>query len=183
LGAWRLGEHSGTHLGAPVHFLEGGRTVDGYGPEELRWPLWLLDSEGADGSLSRLVRAEERQGRVPEGALVVLRTGWEERWPDHRRVFPPDMAADPWPGFLEEAVEWLVGERGVRALGSDAPGIDPARDAEFLAGRAMARAGGVHLENLANLRLLPRTGAEVLAAPLPLAGGAGSPCRAFALLP
>lgn len=187
---WSLSEHAGTHTGAPAHFHPGGRSVDQLVPEELLWPaviLPIIDELPSDGlvSVSWLRAREVQWGHLlPKRAMVVLRTGWDERWPDSERVYETNGEGQfCWPGFSLEAAEWLIAERGVTGLGTDTPGIDPGSDSSFSVGRRCAEAGLPHLENLANLDHLPTIGAWILAAPLRLEKGSGSPSRVLGLVP
>ena len=81
------------------------------------------------------------------------------------------------------SMDWLLAERQVGGLGTDTPGIDAGEDDHYSAGHICAANGLPHLENMAHLDQLPSTGAWILAAPLLLEGGTGSPARLFGLVP
>ncbi|MCB2200122.1 cyclase family protein [bacterium] len=190
LHRWTLSEHAGTHTGAPVHFHPGGQSVDQLALDHLLWPAVVLPAraqELAGGEVTvDWIRAREVEWGhlLPKGAMVVLETGWSERWPDRDRVYERDArGAFTWPGFSDEVAQWLIEEREIGGLGSDAPGIDQGADTRFKVGQTCARAGLPHLENLANLDQLPAVGAWILAAPLLLEKGSGSPSRVVGLLP
>ncbi len=159
----RLGEHSGTHLNAPAHFIPGGMSVDAIPTERLVLPAALVDARAQcaadpDFALSAadLLAWEKRHGAISPGCLAVLYTGWQERWPDSRRFLNPDSTGRPhFPGFSLEAARLLLENRGAAGLGSDAHGIEPGLDESFSVNHyALARQALV-LENLANLDQLP----------------------------
>lgn len=192
--ALRAPEHGGTHLDAPLHFGEGKDDAAGVPLERLVAPAVVLDiSEKAAADPDyRLtpedVRAfEEDHGRIQEGTIVLLRTGWGARWPDREAYLGDDTPGDAsnlrFPSFGPEAARLLVEERQVAALGADVASIDPGRSADFPVHRIAAAANVPGLENLANLDALPVTGAVVIALPMKIAGGTGGPLRAIALVP
>ena len=189
LQGWTLSEHAGTHVGSPSHYIPKGVTIDRMPLEELVLPAVVLDVRGqlmleGQVTVDHVRSFEVGWGELlPAGAAVLLLTGWDERWPDWTRVYEKDRrGVYLWPGFTGETAEWLIVERGVRALGTDAPGIDPGSDSMFAAGHACARARLPHLENLANLDLLPDMGAWLMIGALPLEGGHGSPARVMGLV-
>ncbi len=191
---FRAPEHGGTHMDAPAHFARDGLTVDRVPLGSLVGPAAVIDiSERAardpDARLEPAdVRAwEERHGRVPAGAIALLRSGWSARWPDRRRVLGSDRPGDVehlhFPGFSAEAARLLVRERGVAALGVDTPSLDHGPSLDFPVHRLLAAAGRPGLENLAGLERLPEAGATLVALPMKIAGGTGAPARVIAILP
>ncbi|HKZ52941.1 MAG TPA: cyclase family protein [Candidatus Acidoferrales bacterium] len=186
---WML-EHFGTHMDAPAHFPPGRTTVDRIPPERLVGPAVVLDvrSQAAAEADYRVLPGdilawEERHGRVPDGAIVLARTGWEARWPDEQRYRNLDDAGVMhFPGFSVEAAKVLV-ERGVSGLGIDTLSVDYGPSKNFEVHRLSHGADLYHLENLANLSGLPESGAVLVVAPIKLEGGSGGPVRVFAFLP
>ena len=187
-------EHGGTHLDAPIHFAEGRLTLDQVPLEKLIAPAVVIDvarQAAADADYRVTVddvRAwEARHGRLPEAAVVLLRTGWSARWPDARRYFGDDTPGDAsrlhFPSYGAEAARLLVEERHVAALGVDTASIDHGPSKDFAVHQIAARANVPGLENLADLSSLPDTGAWVLALPMKIAGGSGGPVRVVALVP
>jgi kynurenine formamidase len=185
-------EHGGTHLDAPVHFGEGKWTTAEVPVERLVARAAVIDAsaQAAADPDYRLTRAdvlawEERHGRVPEGAVVLLRTGWSERWPDRQRYFGSpsreDASALHFPSFGADAAALLV-ERGVVALGVDTASIDHGQSRDFMVHRITAAANVPGLENLTRLGELPATGAWIVALPMKIEGGSGGPLRAIALI-
>ena len=186
-------EHGGTHLDAPIHFSQGGRTADQVPVRQLIAPAVVIDvsrqaAADADYRLSAAdVRAwEERHGKVPAGAIVLLRTGWSARWPDRKRYLGDDKPGDAsnlhFPSYGKEAAELLVRERKVGALGVDTASIDHGPSQDFIVHQVAAAGQVPGLENLTALDKLPATGAWVLALPMKIAGGSGGPVRVVALL-
>ena len=185
---WML-EHYGTHLDAPAHFPPGKATVDQIPARQLFGPTVVLDvrAEGAKDadyqlSAARVEEWEKRQGRIPAGAIALLRTGWATRWPDARKYRNEDRQGRMhFPGFSVEAAKLLI-ERKVSGLGCDTMSIDYGASPDFAVHHLALGAGLYHLENLADLSALPETGAFLVVAPIKLEGGSGGPVRVFALL-
>jgi kynurenine formamidase len=126
---------------------------------------------------------EKRHGRISEGAIVLLRTGWALRWPDARSYRNEDERGRMhFPGFSMEAVERLI-ERKVSGIGCDTMSVDCGASEEFRVHHLALGAGLYHLENLSDLSELPEQGAFLVVAPIKLEGGSGGPVRVFALLP
>lgn len=190
LSAWSLGEHTGTHVGTPSHFIASGATIDSWGPDRLVRPLAVLrpgwrsqSSNGRELSIDDVMEDEKAHGPIPHRAAVVLDTGWARRWPDKTSVFETNEKGQLiHPGFGREAAEHLLLVRGASILGTDAPGVDPGPDMRYQIGRAIARANGLHVENLVNLEEIPPRGAWVIIGALPFQHGSGSPARVFALV-
>ena len=187
-------EHGGTHLDAPIHFGEGRHAADEIPLDRLIGPGVVIDvralaAADADYRLTvEAVRAwEAEHGRVPEGALVLLRTGWSSRWPDAARYLGDDTPGDAsnlhFPSFGAEAARLLVEERGAAVLGVDTASIDHGPSKDFMVHRVAAAANVPGLENLTNLDRLPPHGFWVVALPVKIAGGSGGPVRVVALLP
>jgi kynurenine formamidase len=186
---WML-EHYGTHLDAPAHFPPGKATVDQIPVKQLFGPAVVIDvrAEGARDADYQLAAArledwEKRHGRIPEGAIVLLRTGWASRWPDVQKYRNQDgQGRMHFPGFSVEAVKLLT-ERKVSGLGCDTLSIDPGASTDYAVHHLALGASLYQLENLADLGELPETGAFLIVAPIKLEGGSGGPVRVFALLP
>ena len=168
--------HTGTHLDAPYHFLEEGRTVDQIPAEELVGPAEVLDLRneitGPEIGLATL-RAHWPSSRRPR--FVLLETGWS-RWRASTRRYLYDF-----PGLTPEAAGW-VADQGIRGIGIDTLGIDPFSDAEFRAHKILLRRGIWILEALDHLDTLTEgTPYTLVAAPLKISGASGAMARVFAL--
>ena len=187
-------EHGGTHLDAPVHFAEGARSLDQVPVEQLIAPAAVVDVRAkavADADYRLTVADveawEARHGRVGEGTIVLLRTGWSARWPDKKRYLGDDTPGDAsklhFPAYGKEAAELLVRRRKVGALGVDTASLDHGPSKDFAVHQVAAAANVPGLENLAGLDALPETGAWIVALPMKIGGGSGGPLRIIALLP
>lgn len=187
-------EHGGTHLDAPIHFAEGKETADRIPLRRLVAPAVVIDvtARAAADADYRLTREdveawERRHGRIAEGTIVLLRTGWGLRWPERKAYFGDDRPgvtdALHFPSYGDAAARLLVEERRVAALGVDTASIDYGQSADFLVHRIANGANVPGFENLANLERLPPRGAWVVALPMKIGGGSGGPLRAIALLP
>ena len=187
-------EHGGTHLDAPIHFAEKGRTADQVPPRQLIAAAAVIDVSRASAanadyrlSVADVKDWERRHGAIAAGTIVLLRTGWGRRWPDKKSYLGDDTPGDAshlhFPSYGPEAAELLVKERHVGALGVDTASIDPGDSKDFPVHRLANGADVPGLENLASLEELPETGAWVIALPMKIAGGSGGPLRIVALLP
>jgi kynurenine formamidase len=186
---WML-EHYGTHLDAPIHFPPGKMTVDEIPARKLLGPAVVLDARAESAKdadyqvpASLVEEWEKRHGQIPEGAIVLLRTGWASRWPDVQRYRNQDAQGRMhFPGYSVNAAKLLI-ERKVSGLGCDTLSADYGASEDFAVHRVVLGAGLYQLENLADLSALPETGAFLVVAPIKLEGGSGGAVRVFALLP
>jgi kynurenine formamidase len=193
-GAFQAPEHGGTHIDAPVHFKEGGHTLDQIPLKRLVGPAYVIDvSSAAAGSPDYEISAtditsfEVRSGPIPPGAIVLVRTGWDRKWLDKKAYLGDDTPGDAsnlrFPGFGEAAMRLLVEQRSVGAVGLDTASLDPGSSTDFKAHRVAAAAGVPGFENLKGLDQLPAKGAWVIALPMLIEGGTGAPLRAVAIVP
>jgi kynurenine formamidase len=162
-------EHGGTHIDAPIHFGTGRQTVDQISPERLIGPAVVIDVraqclEQPDYELrvEDLLAWEAKHGRMPDGAIVLMLTGWGQHWPDRKRYLgsdTPKIATSlHFPGFSSAAAEFLIAQRGIRGVGIDTASIDPGRSQDFAAHRVLNGADVYALENVAALTRLPPYG-------------------------
>ncbi len=186
-------EHGGTHIDAPVHFARDTLTVDKIPIERLAGPAVVVDvtrQAAADRDyqvrVTDLEAFEARHGRIPEGAIVLLRTGFGSYWPDAQRYMGsaergPEAALQlHFPGLHPSAATWLVEQRRIRAVGLDTPSIDHGPSRLFHTHRVLFKANTPAFENVANLDRVPATGAWVIALPMKIRGGSGGPLRIVA---
>jgi kynurenine formamidase len=188
------GEHTGTHVDAPVHWASGKDKAD-----VSRLPLGQLVAPAAVVDMS--ARAAENpdfllsvddvrewtaaHGDLPAGWLL-LRTGWDERSTDAARFLNADETGPHTPGVSAECARWLAEETplvglGVETVGTDA-GAAHAFEPAFPCHHYFLGAGKMGLTQLRNLAALPPTGAVLVVSPLPIVGGSGSPARVYALV-
>jgi kynurenine formamidase len=182
----RMPEHAGTHLDAPRHCVPGGAAVADIPVEQLVRPAVRIDARAlCAGDPSWVLSAadveawEAEHGRVPEGAAVLLCTGWDVHLAD-----PGRYAGDPlaFPGYGADAAELLVA-RGAAGLGIDTLGVDAGAATDFPVHRTTLPAGLWHLEGLVGLDAVPATGATLVVGALRLPGASGTPARVLALVP
>jgi kynurenine formamidase len=188
-------EHGGTHIDAPLHFYEGRASTDRIPLERLIGPGVTLDvSEACAADRDHLVglsdfqRWESEHGRLPDGAIVLLNTGFGRFWPDREKYMgtaelgPEAVPKLHFPGLDPAAVDWLVHERGIRAIGLDTPSIDHGPSTTYAAHVALFEHDVPAFENVAHLDRLPPQGFTVIALPAKIGGGSGGPLRIVALL-
>ena len=187
-------EHGGTHIDAPCHFGKGRTTVDSIPLERLMGPVAVVDVHEACAkdpdyrvSVQDLRAHESSYGRIPDGTIVLVFTGWGARWPDRKRYLGDDRPGEVsnlhFPGFSREAAEFLVHERHVHAVGLDTPSLDHGPSRDFIAHQIFNGADVPGLENVASLDKLPPRGATLYALPMKIRGGSGAPARIFAVVP
>jgi kynurenine formamidase len=189
------GEHTGTHLDAPVHWVSGrdGADVSQVPVDRLIASAAVLDfsaQAAADPDFLLEVRHvkqwEDEHGALPGGGWLLYRTGWDARSADQERFLNADANGPHTPGISVECARWLADEApvvgfGVETVGTDA-GAAHSFDPPFPCHSALLGAGKYGLTQLQNLALLPPRGAVLIAGPLPITGGSGSPCRALGLV-
>ncbi len=188
-----LAEHGGTHLDAPIHFSRDGMSSEQIPLDRLIAPAVVVDVSARATpdyliEVSDLEAWERTHGRIPDGAILLLRTGWGARWPDRLRYLgtertgPEAVAELHFPGIHPDAATWITDQRNVAAVGIDTPSIDYGQSTGFEAHVIMYGANIPGFENVANLDQLPETGAYVVALPMKIAGGSGGPLRIVAFV-
>ena len=191
-----LGEHTGTHFDAPIHWVTGkdlpNNACDTLPAGRFVGPGCVIDvtpevTDDPDFLLTpaRIEAWEEEHGRIPAGAWVLLRTGWGNRTDpaDFQNVAEDSPHT---PGFAKEASEFLAHERDVTGVGVETIGTDAGQaggfEPPFPNHTIMHGAGKLGLASLCNLDQLPATGSVIVAAPLKIVDGSGSPLRVLALV-
>ncbi len=196
---FKMGEHTGTHVDAPNHWVSGKNNVgvDRMELKNLIVPAVVVDVEkkaaaNNDYELTRedLLEWEKQHGQIPKNAMVVMNSGWGKRWSDAKRYINLDDKGVPHnPGFGESAAEFLLKERDVAGFAVDAVSTE----ALALAGGKKPNPYPVHfaahaaakyqIEAFANADQLPPSGAVLMIAPLKIKDGSGAPTRILALVP
>ena len=189
-----MNEHTGTHFDAPVHWISGrdlpDNATDTIPAAHLIAPAIVVDvsaEAAADPDLivepAHLEAWEAVHGRIPIGAWVLLRTDWSKRHGAEYTNRRDDGAHTPGPSA--DAVRLML-DRGVHGLGVETIGTDAGQahafDPPYPAHTLLHGAGRYGLQCLTNLDQLPATGALIIAAPLKIVGGSGSPLRVLALV-
>ncbi len=189
-----MAEHGGTHMDAPIHFGEAKQTADQVPLSSCIGPAAVIDVR-AQAAADRDYRLavgdieawEERNGRLPSGAIVIMWSGWGKYWGDKLRYLgtnrPGDIANLHFPGFSKEAAQYLITERDIAAIGVDTASMDYGQSSDFIVHQIINGANRPGFENLANVDRLPARGATVIGLPMKIFGGSGGPARVIALLP
>lgn len=191
-----VGEHTGTHFDAPIHWITGrdleNNACDTIPAGRFVGPACVIDvsAESAENndfllSRERVEQWESEHGRIPAGSWVLLRTDWSRRT-DPAAFMNADANGPHTPGFAKEASELLAHDRDILGVGVETIGTDAGQaagfDPPFPNHTIMHGAGKFGLASLCNLDRLPARGAIVIAAPLRIVGGSGSPLRVLALV-
>lgn len=189
------GEHTGTHFDAPIHWVSGrdGATVAQVPLAQLVAPAVVLDfadRAAADPDflleIEHVREWEQQSGPLPEGGWLLYRTGWDARSHEQAAFLNADEAGSHTPGISVECARWLAEEAPIAGLGVETVGTDAGGavgfDPPFPCHSFLLGAGKYGLTQLQNLATLPARGAVVIAGPLPIVGGSGSPARVLALV-
>jgi kynurenine formamidase len=190
-----LGEHTGTHFDAPIHWITGkdlpNNATDTIAPSKFVGPACVIDiiaevEKNPDYLLTieELEQWEAQHGRIPEGAWVFLRTGWSQRKEAREFLNVQEDGAHS-PSFHPTCSQFLATQRAILGVGVETVGTDAGQagtfDPPFPNHTFMHGAGKFGLTSLINLDQLPPTGAIIIAAPLKIVGGSGSPVRVLAI--
>lgn len=189
-------EHGGTHIDAPSHFVRGMTRVDEIPLERLMGEAVIVDvsvkaltNPDYQVSSGDFLAWELEHGTIPEGAIVLLRTGYGRHWPDRQKYMGTTergagaVAKLHFPGLSPEGARWLVENRRISAVGVDTLSIDYGQSKLFESHRILFKENIPVFENVANLEELPAKGALVIALPMKIKGGSGGPLRIVAIVP
>jgi kynurenine formamidase len=190
------GEHTGTHFDAPAHWVTGkdipNNTVDKIDPKAFIAPAVVVDCSAEVKAnndwlltVEHLEKWEAKHGRIPEGAWLLFRTDWSKRkMPEEFMNMREDGPHTPGPA--QPTVEWLIKERKVHGFGVETINTDAGQSyawpLPYPCHTLMHGANRFGLQCLTNLDQLPPKGAVIIAAPLKIKQGSGSPLRVLALV-
>ncbi len=192
-----LGEHTGTHFDAPIHWITGkdlpNNATDTILPRKFIGPACVIDvtaevEQSADFLLTttHVEQWEAQHGRIPAGAWVLLRTDWSKRKSTKEFLNVHEDGAHS-PGFHQTCSQFLISERDILGVGVETVGTDAGQAGSFNPPfpnhTFMHGAGKFGITSLINLDALPATGAIIIAAPLKIVDGSGSPLRVIAVTP
>jgi kynurenine formamidase/alkylation response protein AidB-like acyl-CoA dehydrogenase len=191
LRRFSLGEHSATHINAPKSFHNFGVGIDKYPAESLVVSAVVIDIRVKTAvnsdyvlTVADVLAWEEEYGEISARSLVILYTGWQDKWCDQNPFFNQDAEGSlHFPGFGSDATQFLLNERQIAGVGIDTHGVDSGQDTSFAINRLVLEKPRIVLENLTNLDQLPPRGAMLAIAPLLLQDGSGSPVGVLALVP
>jgi kynurenine formamidase len=188
-------EHMGTHFDAPVHWITGrdGLDVSNIPPTHLVGPAFVIDRTAqATADADYLLTVDDvrdfeaEHGRLPKGSWLLFHTGWSARHDDPSAFVNASDDGSHWPGMDVECARYLAEKTQIRGYGVEHIGIDAGMghmlDPMYPAHHFLLGAGKYGLASLANLDHVPASGAVIIAAPLRIVGGSGSPTRVFALV-
>ena len=187
-------EHGGTHLDAPIHFAEGHQTADQIPLSSLIGPAAVVDvsdhvNPDYSVSVADLTGWEAAHGRIPDGAILLVRTGWGAHYSDRTAYLGTDLTGPEavpelhFPGLAPEAAQWLVDNRKIAAFGLDTASMDYGQSRDFRVHVILLGHDIPGFENVANLEQLPATGSYVVALPMKIKDGSGGPLRIVAFVP
>lgn len=190
LRKFSMGEHSGTHMNAPNSFYSEGASIDSYPPQSLVVPAIAIDIRdkslvNADYALTidDVLTWEQEHRFIEPGNIIILYTGWQEKWADEVAFFNrDDRGICHFPGFSKSVTQFLLKERSIAGVGTDAHGVEPGQDESFAVNRLVLQRQLIVLENLANLHQLPAADIALVIGILRLLGGSGSPVSVLAFV-
>ncbi len=184
----------GTHVDAPAHFHKGLRTLDKIYVKEMLMPLVVINVSEKVGvnpdyelRLEDVMAWESKNGTIPKGAFVAMRSDWSKRWPDVENFYNKDEKGQAhYPGWSLEALKFLFEKRKINAVGHETLDTDAALSqlrSGFAGESYVLGTDHFQVELLANLHKVPETGALVVVSFPKPRGGSGFPARVFAILP
>jgi kynurenine formamidase len=187
---WRIVEHAGTHLDAPIHFSEAGSTADKIPADTLVAPLAVVDvaakaAQNPDYLLAvdDLAAWEAKNGKLPDNCCVALHSGWAAHVGNAAKFTGKDAGGVfHFPGFSAEAAAWLMQERQVRGIAVDTLSLDHGPSKDFKVHHAWLPSGRWGLENVANLDKVPPAGATLVVGLAKVKDATGGPVRLIALV-
>jgi kynurenine formamidase len=192
---FRTGEHTGTHFDAPNHWVTGKDLDDvaSVPANRLIAPAVVLDFSAAAADdpdflleVDHIQEWEHRDGPLPEGGWLLYRTGWDSRSGSQADFVNADQTGPHTPGMSAECARWVAEESPVIGVGVETVGTDAGRahsfDPAFPCHSYLMGNGKYGLTQLQNLGRLPATGSVLVAGPLPIVSGSGSPARVLALV-
>jgi len=189
-------EHGGTHIDAPIHFAEGGQSVDEIPLTKLIGSAIKINvSKSALNNPDYLISIndlkaweEKHKMQIPEGSIVLLQTGFSTYYPNKVKYMGTDERGDSavqllhFPGLDPDAATWLTENRNIHSIGIDTPSIDYGQSTHFKSHVTLLSKNIPAFENLTNLEQLPEKGFTIIALPMKIKGGSGSPLRIVALI-
>lgn len=191
LRRFSIGEHSATHMNAPNSFHADGIGIDAYPAASLVVPAVVINIQektaiNADYALTKsdVLNWEQQHQPIAAGNVVLLRTGWQAKWQDHKAFFNQDAQGKMhFPGFGGDTTQFLLEERGIAGIGIDTHGVDPGHDETLVTNKQVLEQPRIVLENLTNLEQLPPMGITLVIGILRLKNGSGTPASVLAFVP
>jgi kynurenine formamidase len=188
-------EHGGTHIDAPKHFSINANTVDQIPLDQLIGDGILIDvTKQCEANRDYLIAVEDftnwekANGQIPNGSIILLRTGFAKYWPDRVKYMGTDergagaVAKLHFPGLSPDAARWLTTSRSIKAIGLDTPSIDFGQSTSFDSHQILFAKNVPAFENVGDMSELPAKGFRVIAMPMKITGGSGGPLRIAAMV-
>src|SRR5262249_10520742 len=188
---WHLIAHNGTHMDAPIHYIDGGRSMEGYDVRELIVPAAVIDiheraasDRDAQLRVEDIKRWEGRYGRIQAGAAVLMYSGWDRKATEDPAGFVgiDNSGTTHFPTVSAEAVGFLVKERDIAGIGVDTLSFDQVEPTQKAAAhKVLLGANKWGIECIAHLMDIPARGATIFAGALKVKGASASPIRLIAM--
>ncbi|XP_078588568.1 isatin hydrolase-like [Branchiostoma floridae x Branchiostoma japonicum] len=189
-----MNEHTGTHIDAPAHFVLGAWRLDQIPLGHLTGPGVMIDVRDKIGdntdyavTTQDLQDWEREYGRIPEGGIIMIRSGWGEQFFEEGPV--PYLGSDQKnasllhsPGLHPDAAQWLVDNRDVKVIGFDTISADTGDSTTYPTHKILLPNNIIIIENVGHLNEMPPTGSTVYAMPIKIGDGSGAPTRVFAII-
>jgi kynurenine formamidase len=167
--SWKIHEHLGTHTDAPNHFIKNQLSIDEIPLKDLIVPVVVIDIEikssknrDAELTVEDIKNFENKYGKIPGNACVMMYSGWEKHLHDSLFVGLDKWQVKHYPGFSNSAIKFLLAERDIAGIGVDALSIDPGTDENYTGHKTLFKAGKWAVECVANLNQIPKIGATVI---------------------
>jgi kynurenine formamidase len=189
-------EHGGTHFDAPIHFAEGGNSIEKVPVEQLTGEGIKIDvtakvetDRNYQVSVADFLEWESKHGQIPGNCIVLLYTGFDKFYPDKEKYTGTTLTGAQgvenlhFPGLHPEAAIWIATERKIKGIGLDTPSIDYGQSKTFMTHRTLCAQNIAAYENVSRLSELPEKGFWVMAFPMKIKGGSGAPLRIVAFIP
>lgn len=191
LRRFSLGEHSATHINAPLSFHASAIGIEQYLASSLVVSAVVIDISNRAKinpdyllTINDIWHWEQENGKILADTVVLIYTGWQEKWLDSNKFLNPDLSGQMhFPGISREAALFLLKERAIFGLGIDTHGVDSGQDTTFTVNSLMLEKPRIILENLTNLEQLPPQGTTLAIGILRLKDGSGSPAAVLAFVP
>ena len=169
--SWKIHEHLGTHTDAPNHFIENQKSLDQIDLKDLIVPVIVIDIEekaslnsDAELTVDDIKTFEDQYGQIPDHACVMMYSGWEKHLKDSLFVGLDNKGVKHFPGFTNEAINYLLTNRNIAGIGVDVLSFDPGIDENYTGHKTLFNAGKWGVECVANLDKIPKTGATIIVA-------------------
>jgi kynurenine formamidase len=188
-------EHGGTHIDAPKHFAVSSHTVDQIPVEQLIGNAIVIDvtkqseaNRDYQVTVADFTAWESQNGPIPNGAIVLLRTGFAKHWPDRVKYMgthergPGAVAKLHFPGLHPDTARWLTLNKSIKAIGLDTPSIDYGQSTLFESHQVLFAKNIPAFENVGDMSALPAKDFHVIALPMKIGGGSGGPLRIVAVV-